>query len=103
MIERQEIHCHECNRYVHFDVDTSLNGNHVLHCPNCGHEHCRVVKDGMITDVRWDSRNGPTFAVATSSVTTSTVSVYLTSGTTGTTASGHMFLAQSWLNSTSTS
>lgn len=38
-------------------MDLSLNGNHVLKCPNCGHEHCRVVKDGVITDIRWDQRN----------------------------------------------
>ena len=57
-IERQELYCHECERYVQFNIDMSLNGNHVLNCPNCGHEHCRVVSNGKITDDRWDQRNG---------------------------------------------
>lgn len=58
MIERQELHCHNCDMFVQFDIDTELDGNHVLECPNCGHEHCRVVKNGVITDRRWDQRNG---------------------------------------------
>src|ERR1700690_528754 len=57
-IERQEIHCHNCDKYVQFTLDLSMNGNHVLKCPNCGHEHCRVVENGKITDTRWDQRNG---------------------------------------------
>jgi hypothetical protein len=55
--ERQELHCHNCNKYVQFDIDIEQNGNHVVICPECGHEHCRVVNNGIITDVRWDSRN----------------------------------------------
>ena len=64
---RQELYCHACDKHVQFVVDMELDGNHVLHCPNCGHEHCRVVKDGKITDDRWDSRNGNTFVISTSS------------------------------------
>lgn len=56
-IEMQELFCRNCGGYVQFPLDLELNGNHVLKCPNCGHEHCRVVKDGIITDQRWDSRN----------------------------------------------
>jgi len=37
MIERQELYCHDCGNYVQFDLDMSLNGNHVLHCPKCNH------------------------------------------------------------------
>ncbi len=59
MIEKQELHCHACNRYVQFELDITVNGNYTLDCPNCGHKHCRVVADGRITDVRWDQRNGP--------------------------------------------
>lgn len=59
MIERQELYCHWCSRYVQFELDITVNGNYVLDCPNCGHQHCRVVRDGVITDVRWDARNGP--------------------------------------------
>ena len=58
MIERQELQCHNCMMFVQFDLDLEMNGNHVLNCPNCNHEHCRVIKNGKITAARWDSRNG---------------------------------------------
>lgn len=54
---RSELQCHECGRWVQFELDMSLEGNHVLNCPVCGHEHCRVVRRGRITDVRWSNRN----------------------------------------------
>lgn len=99
MIERQELYCHECGRYVQFDIDVSLNGNHVLNCPNCGHEHCRVVKNGLITEDRWDSRN-PTYNVSTWSMSTSTTSTYdYYSANTG--LSGSSFTYASWMNQTS--
>lgn len=60
---RQELWCHACDNHVQFVVDMELDGNHVLNCPNCGHEHCRVVKDGVITDDRWDQRNGQTYKI----------------------------------------
>jgi hypothetical protein len=58
-VQRQELSCHECGGYVQFDLDLKMNGKHVLKCPKCGHEHCRVVKDGVITSERWDTRNPP--------------------------------------------
>ena len=66
LIERQELWCHDCENYVQFDLDLSVDGNHVLECPSCGHEHCRVVKNGRITDIRWDSRNGPKIFISCS-------------------------------------
>ena len=77
---RQELYCHACDKHVQFICDLSLDGNHVLHCPNCEHEHCRVVKDGVITDDRWDSRNGPTYTIYTRQFT----SVQIYTATTGT-------------------
>ena len=62
-LESQELHCHNCNNYVQFKLDMGLNGNHVLNCPKCGHQHCRVVKDGKITSERWDSRNRSSYQV----------------------------------------
>ena len=67
-VEHQELHCHACNNYVQFDIDLSLNGNHTLKCPNCGHEHFRVVRDGVITESRWKS-SGPTYYVQYSTYT----------------------------------
>jgi|GEM_PF-3290194 len=66
--EPQELFCHACNQNVMFRVDLNMNGNHVLNCPTCGHEHCRVVVDGHITGDRWDSRNGPTYLATTTTI-----------------------------------
>lgn len=81
MLEKQEIHCHGCDRWVQFSLDTSVDGNHVLRCPVCGHEHCRVVRNGRITDIRWDRRNGITIPV---SATGTTVASVYTSGSAST-------------------
>ena len=96
MIEKQELHCHECQRYVQFELDMELNGNHVLNCPNCGHEHCRVVKDGKITRERWDQRNGIVLVstTVTSSSTASTWDMAVTAGT------GDTFTYGAWMNTT---
>ena len=95
-IERQELYCHGCGKYVQFSVDLDMDGNHVFKCPNCEHEHCRVVKDGKITGVRWDRRNVPTIQVVTYTITVTNTSTWDTSGT------GNMWLKQSWQDSTGT-
>lgn len=71
--EKQELWCHECSSYVQFPIDLSLNGNHVLNCPQCGHEHCRVVENGRITSTRWDSRNRPVYDIAAYSISATAV------------------------------
>lgn len=53
MLERQELYCHHCENYVQFNLDTELNGEHILNCPVCGHKHYRYVNDGKISDKRW--------------------------------------------------
>lgn len=99
-IERQELHCHNCGKYVQFDIDLSLNGNHVLKCPNCGHEHCRVVKNGIITEERWDSRNGPVIMISLLNVTTTSNSTYDTYSIKASIADSStcVFLYGSWMN-----
>ena len=74
-IERQELYCHGCGKYVQFNVDLALGSNHVFNCPTCGHEHCRVVVGGRITGIRWDSRNISN-VVPTSTITTSLSSTF---------------------------
>ena len=104
MKERQELWCHECQQYVQFDIDTELNGNHVIVCPKCGHEHCRVVENGEVTEVRWDSRNidmqaGNTFiATGTTASTASTYTTYNTNSATDSSASAITYGA--WMNLT---
>lgn len=56
-VEITELHCHECDGYIKFALDKGKSGQHVVICPKCGHEHCRVIKDGIVTGDRWESRN----------------------------------------------
>lgn len=50
--------CHQCHKQFVGLLDYSVNGNHIIECAHCGHEHCRVIVDGKITGERWDSRHG---------------------------------------------
>ena len=103
MNERQELYCHACGRVVIFDIDMGLEGAHVLNCPNCGHEHCRVVRGGRITEERWDQRNGPRFRVtsvtlSSASTTSGTSYTAYLGNTTATETQGGVLLWQAWLN-----
>lgn len=94
-MERQELWCHDCEHYVQFTLNLGLNGNHVLECPNCGHEHCRVVEDGRITDIRWDRRNGvPIHSVSSGTITVTLVSVM------DTCTGSSFFLRSAWIDCT---
>ena len=85
MIERQELYCHDCEKYVRFEMDLALNGNHIVKCPSCGHEHCRFVENGRITDVRWRS-SAQSFTITTA--TTADYSIdFVCKGTTSSTGS----------------
>lgn len=56
--QRTQMHCHDCGREFVAEVQFGVDGNHIIECPGCGHEHCRVIEDGKITSDRWDSRYG---------------------------------------------
>ena len=109
MILRQELHCHECNKYVQFDLDDEINGNHVLTCPVCKHEHYRVVKDGVISDRRWGQRNGdnnPTgyYSISASTTTFTSVSIDMsTNGGVTATGMAASYLRDAWSATTSAS
>lgn len=106
MLERQELHCHNCSNYVQFDIDTELDGNHVLTCPVCQHEHCRVVTKGKISDARWDQRNEVwvTNTMSSTSYNVSNINNYTVTNITSSSStmyhgrytSVHMY--QSWTN-----
>ena len=93
-IERTRLECHACGGSFSVDFDTSLNGNHVVRCPKCDHDHCRVIQDGKVTGIRWDRHNGRTYHY-TSNMTTYTTSSLITSN--------DPFLASSWVSSTGNS
>lgn len=96
MKEKTEFYCHECNGYITVELDMELNGNHVVNCPKCNHEHCRVIKNGVVTEERWASRNGGTFNYTPTMASYSVTSIYFT-----TSSSDAVFLNQGWMDSTS--
>jgi len=44
----QEFYCGECVGYFLVRLNMALNFEAHIKCPNCGHEHRRVIKDGEI-------------------------------------------------------
>lgn len=57
-----KLYCHDCGNNFAASFDFSINGNHVVKCPHCEHEHCRVIVDGVVAGDRWDTRNGDTLS-----------------------------------------
>ena len=55
-IVRTDLHCHQCSKSFVAQLDFSVDGNHIIECPYCLHEHCRTIKDGIVTGDRWDSQ-----------------------------------------------
>lgn len=50
------MNCTECGRNFIAQFDMALDGNHVVECPYCAHEHCRVIEGGKVTGDRWETR-----------------------------------------------
>ena len=55
-IVRTDLNCTNCSKNFVAQLDFSVDGNHIIECPYCLHEHCRTIKDGLVTGDRWDSR-----------------------------------------------
>lgn len=55
-VVRTDMHCTHCSKNFIAAIDHSLDGNHIVECPHCRHEHCRVITNGKVTGDRWDSR-----------------------------------------------
>jgi len=54
---RTDMYCSNCYKNFVAQLDMSLDGQHVVECPFCFHEHCRVITNGKVTSDRWESRN----------------------------------------------
>ena len=52
----QTLYCTECDRTIEFEIKKEKSGNLIIVCDHCGHQHCRVVVDGIVTSDRWSSR-----------------------------------------------
>jgi len=90
---RTDIHCTECSKNFIAELDFRIDGQHVVECPHCAHEHCRVIKNGIITEERWSSRNGKTIVVNKRKVWKPTNEVLQVQ-----TSSAAHFLRERWLN-----
>lgn len=53
---RTDMLCTECHKNFIAQLDFIIDGNHIIECPYCGHEHCRVIKNGVVSGDRWSSR-----------------------------------------------
>ena len=57
-LKKTDMDCHNCSHKFIAELDYDINGNHTVECPWCGHGHCRVIKDGVVTGDRWSSTEG---------------------------------------------
>lgn len=55
-VVRTDMYCHDCGKVYVAALNFDLEGNHIVLCPRCGHQHCRVIEKGVVTGTRWDSR-----------------------------------------------
>lgn len=56
--QRTFMDCHQCGKNFVALIDYSLDGNHIIECAHCGHEHYRKILNGKVTEERWGSSNG---------------------------------------------
>lgn len=49
-----EFDCTECRYFNYPMLDETFNGNYTIRCGNCGHDHYRVIKNGVVTADRHD-------------------------------------------------
>lgn len=55
-IVRSDMSCHNCSKTFLAELNYDIDGDYIIECPHCLHEHCRTVKDGKVTEHRWSSR-----------------------------------------------
>ena len=41
----ERLYCHNCDTTQSFTWDLELEGRQVFYCPNCNHEHYRLLKE----------------------------------------------------------
>jgi len=54
---RTDMYCTNCSKNFVAELDFGIDGDHVVECPHCDHEHCRTITNGEVTGDRWSSRN----------------------------------------------
>lgn len=53
---RTDMNCTNCSKNFIAQLALEIDGNHVIECPYCAHEHCRTIKNGAVTSDRWEHR-----------------------------------------------
>lgn len=89
-VARTDLHCHQCNKTFIAELDFAIEGNHVVECPHCGHEHFRVIQKGLITGERWHS--------GLDRVDVSPRSVWKSNVLKAQTSTAAQFIRDAWLN-----
>lgn len=49
-----EFQCTECSWYNYPTLRDNMFGNYTVKCGHCGHDHYRVIKEGVVTSDRHD-------------------------------------------------
>lgn len=91
-LRRTEINCHACNKTFVAELDTAVNGNYCIECAYCGHEHYRTIKDGTVTESRYDT------SPDNNAIRVSGRSVWKSSVIKAQTSTVSHFLRERWLN-----
>lgn len=86
------MNCTECSKNFIAQLDFGIDGNHIVECPYCGHEHCRVIINGVVTGDRWSSR--------AQRVNVDKRCVWKSDSLKMKTSTAGEFIRQSWLNKT---
>jgi DNA-directed RNA polymerase subunit RPC12/RpoP len=89
---RTDLYCHECNKHFIAELDFDIDGKHVVECPHCGHEHCRYIQKGFVSNERWEGRN------SNETVKVPTRRVWKHNSLKATTSSASEFIRNRWLN-----
>jgi len=90
---KTEMYCHDCDKDFIAVLNMKLDGQHIIVCPHCGHEHCRVIENGVVTGDRWSSRNN----VVDTPVTKKT-GTWTSDDNNMRTMTASIFLREKWLN-----
>lgn len=45
-----EMFCNDCNGWILLNLNEGISGDFMIVCPNCGHEHPRTIKEGVMKE-----------------------------------------------------
>lgn len=91
MRENLDLYCHNCDKNFIAKLNFEVSGNHIINCPHCNHEHCRVIEKGKVTSDRWDGRND-------TNVNVERRNIIKLENNIGVSISASHFLREKWIN-----